>query len=60
MERVFSQMERILEINPEVEQVSREVVEAAREQLVFGKGVSPKSRRRQHCCQRGRRALHHY
>jgi DNA transposition AAA+ family ATPase len=39
MERLLSQIKRILEINPEVEQVSREVVEAAREQLVFGKGV---------------------
>jgi hypothetical protein len=29
----------LLESNPEVDQVSREVVEAAREQLVFGKGV---------------------
>ncbi|MBO0796686.1 MAG: AAA family ATPase [Ktedonobacteraceae bacterium] len=39
MERLLSQMKRILEINPEVEVVSREVVEAAREQLVFGKGL---------------------
>jgi DNA transposition AAA+ family ATPase len=39
MERLLSQIKRILEINPEVEQVSREVVEAAREQVVFGKGV---------------------
>ena len=39
MERLLSQMKRILEINPEVEMVSREVVEAAREQLVFGKGI---------------------
>jgi DNA transposition AAA+ family ATPase len=39
MERLLLQMKRILEINPEVEIVSREVVEAAREQLVFGKGI---------------------
>jgi DNA transposition AAA+ family ATPase len=39
MERLLLQMKRILEINPEVEMVSREVVEAAREQLVFGKGI---------------------
>jgi DNA transposition AAA+ family ATPase len=39
MERLLSQMKRILEINPEVEVVSKEVVEAAREQLVFGKGL---------------------
>jgi hypothetical protein len=39
MERLLSQIKRILEINPEVEVVSKEVVEAAREQLVFGKGL---------------------
>lgn len=39
MERLLTQMKRILELNPEVEQVSKEVVEAAREQLVFGKGI---------------------
>lgn len=39
MERLLWQMKRILEINPEVELVSREVVEAGREQLVFGKGL---------------------
>lgn len=39
MERLLTQIKRILEINPEVDQVSREVVEAVREQLVFGKGV---------------------
>ncbi|QBD74472.1 ATP-binding protein [Ktedonosporobacter rubrisoli] len=39
MERLLLQMKRIIEINPEVEQVNREVVEAAREQLVFGRGV---------------------
>jgi hypothetical protein len=32
MDCLLSQMKRILEINPEVDQVSREVVEAAREQ----------------------------
>jgi DNA transposition AAA+ family ATPase len=39
MERLLTQMKRILELNPEVEQVSKEVVEAAREHLVFGKGI---------------------
>jgi DNA transposition AAA+ family ATPase len=39
MDRLLSQMKRIMEINPEVEVVSKEVVEAAREQLVFGKGI---------------------
>lgn len=39
IERLLSQMKRIIEINPEVEVVSKEVVEAAREQLVFGKGL---------------------
>ena len=39
MERLLTQIKRILEINPQVDQVSREVVEAVREQLVFGKGV---------------------
>jgi DNA transposition AAA+ family ATPase len=39
MERFLSQIKRIIEINPEVETVDREVVEAAREQLVFGRGI---------------------
>jgi DNA transposition AAA+ family ATPase len=39
MERLLSPMKRIMESNPEVEVVSREVVEAAREQLVYGKGI---------------------
>jgi DNA transposition AAA+ family ATPase len=39
MERLLSQMKRILEINPEVGVVNKEVVEAAREQLVFGKEI---------------------
>lgn len=39
MERLLTQMKRILELNPEVEQVDKEVVEAAREHLVFGKGL---------------------
>lgn len=39
MERLLSQMKRILALNPGVEVVGKEVVEAAREQLVFGKGI---------------------
>jgi DNA transposition AAA+ family ATPase len=39
MERFLSQIKRIIQINPEVETVDREVVEAAREQLVFGRGI---------------------
>lgn len=39
MERLLTQMKRILGLNPEVEQVDKEVVEAAREHLVFGKGI---------------------
>ncbi|GHO50281.1 AAA family ATPase [Ktedonospora formicarum] len=39
MERLLTQMKRILALNPEVEVVNKEVVEAAREHLVFGKGI---------------------
>ncbi|GHO51145.1 AAA family ATPase [Ktedonospora formicarum] len=39
MERLLTQMKRILVLNPEVEVVNKEVVEAAREHLVFGKGI---------------------
>lgn len=39
MERLLTQIKRILVLNPEVELVSKEVVEAAREHLVFGKGI---------------------
>ena len=39
MEWRLTQMKRILERNPVVERVSKEVVEAAREQLVFSKGI---------------------
>lgn len=39
MERLLTQMKRILELNPEVETVSKGVVEVAREHLVFGKGI---------------------
>jgi DNA transposition AAA+ family ATPase len=39
MERLLSQIKRIMEINPEMEVVNKEVVEAAREHLVFGKGI---------------------
>lgn len=39
MEVLLTQMKRILELNAESEQVSKEVVEAAGEHLVFGKGI---------------------
>nr|WP_281275906.1 AAA family ATPase [Dictyobacter alpinus] len=35
---VLMQIERIVQINPQVDVVSKEVVEAAREQLVYGRG----------------------
>jgi hypothetical protein len=39
MERLLTQMKRIFAMNPEVELVSKGVMEVAREHLVFGKGI---------------------
>jgi hypothetical protein len=36
-QQLLKQIERILQINPQVDIVNREVVQAAREQLVFGR-----------------------